>query len=346
MGRSQKQDGFSLLELLVVMAIMLVITTATMSLMRDSMKVTNVTFELADAQENLRIAHEYINRDLLSSGEGLTGIGTFRINATFIGNYLTTNAASGFSMIASDNNVASGTNVIGTNPAVTVRRSPDPNFGTDRLTILSMDSSATYLPLSLAGTGSAVVMSNSNLNATVTLSATAYANATVGEIYCISSGNMMTLAAVTEKIGSNKVRFFTGDTLGLNDGSIGVVTNNGVNASSMMRMKVIHYFVSSDGLLVRRVFGVSGKAYNDDVIAEHVVDLQFNYITNEDTATGIQKQPTAQLTTGTQQVAVRQVDTTITTETVHPIVNGQRQQVSMLASTGIRNMQFRQAQQP
>lgn len=343
MSRSQKQDGFSLLELLVVMSIMLIIMTATMSLMRDSMKVTSVTYELSDAQENLRIAHEYINRDLLSAGEGLTGIGTFRINSSFIGNYLTTNTASGFAMIASDNNVASGTNVAGTNPAVTVRSTPNV---TDRLTVLSLDPLVTYLPLSLAGTGSAIVMSNSNLDATVTLSATAYAAATVGEIYCIASGNMMTLAAVTEKIGSNKVRFFTGDTLGLNDGSIGVVTNNGVNASSMMRMKVIHYFVGSDGLLIRRVFGVSGKAYNDDVIAEHVVDLQFSYITNEDTATGIQKQPTAQLTTGTQQVAVRQVDAAITTETVHAIVNGQRQQISMSASTGIRNMAFRQAKQP
>lgn len=343
MTRSQKQDGFSLLELLVVMSIMLIITTATMTLMRDSMKVTNVTFELSDAQENLRIAHEYINRDLLSAGEGLTGIGTFQINAGFIANYLTTNSAPGFAMIASDNNVASGRTVLGTNPVVTVRSTPNL---TDRLTVLALDPSATYLPLSLTGSNGAIAMSNGNLKATITLSATAYANATVGEIYCITSGSKMTLAAVTAKIGSNKVEFTNGDALGLNDGSIGVVTNNGVNASSLMRMKVIHYFVGSDGLLIRRVFGIPGKAYNDDVIAEHVVDLQFNYITNEDTVTGVQKQPTAQLTTGTQQVAVRQVDTTITTETVHPINKGQRQQISMTATTGIRNMAFRQAQQP
>lgn len=343
MRRSHKQNGFTLMELMVVMGIMLIVMAATMSLLRDSLKASNVTHELTDAQESLRAAQEYINRDLMSAGNGLNGIGTFQIAPAFISNYLTTNSASGFSMIASDDNVAVGTNVLGTSPAVTIRSSPN---RTDRITILGLDQndpSMSYLPVSLPG-GSTITMSGTN--ATVTVSATAYNNAVVGEIYCFTSGTKVTFGVVTGKTTSNRLQFTTGDTYGLNDGSIGTITGNGAQAASLTRMKIIHYFVDSNGLLIRRVFGVTGKAFNDDVIAEHVVDLQFRYLTNESTSSGVQRQAVTQLTTATQQVAVREVETTVTTETTHAILNGGgKQQLTMTGLTAIRNMQFRNVQQ-
>jgi prepilin-type N-terminal cleavage/methylation domain-containing protein len=347
MSRASKQDGFSLLELLVAMGIMLLITGATMTLLRDSIRFTNVNYELQEAQESLRTAHEYINRDLLSAGQGLAGIGNFRVASGFISNYLTTNSTPGFSMIASDDNVAANTSVLGTSPAVTVRSTPN---RTDRLTILEQDQDPTlsnYFPTSL-GIG-AITFSGTNATATVPTNPNVYGYINVGEIYCITSGPTVTFVTVTGKVSPNKIQF-NADTYGLNNGSLKTMTdpnNTGTNksAASMLRMKIINYFVDSNGLLIRRTFGVKGAGYTDDVIAEHVVDLQFRYVTKDNTPDGVVTLPVTQLTTGTQQTNVRMVETTITTETVRPVVNGNKQQLTMTTTTGVRNMQFRQADQ-
>jgi hypothetical protein len=319
---------------------MLIITASTMSLLRDSIKASNVTYEMSDAQQSLRTAQEFINRDLLVAGDGLNGINTFRVSPNFIANYLTTNTTPGFSIIASDNDVAAGTNVLQTTPAVTVRSTPNL---TDRITILEMD--RTFTPVSLTSSPKTITTDTSN-NATLSVPAATYTAAAVGDVYFINSSNGATFGIVTGKPGANNLQFNTGDTYGINNGSIATITNAGASAASLMRMKLIHYFVNSSGLLIRRVFGVAGKAFNDDVVAEHVVDLQFRYITNDASANGLVRQPATQLTTGTQQVGVREVEVTVTTETVHPIVNKQRQTLSMTATTGIRNMQFRQALVP
>ncbi|HST51989.1 MAG TPA: prepilin-type N-terminal cleavage/methylation domain-containing protein [Pyrinomonadaceae bacterium] len=347
MSRARKQDGFSLLELLVAMGLMLVITGATMTMLRDSIRFTSVNYELAEAQESLRTSQEYINRDLLSAGQGLSGINTFNIAPGFITNYLTTNSAPGFSMIASDDNVAAGTSVLGTNPAVTVRSSPN---RTDRLTILEQDQDptlSTYFPTSL-GIGT-ITFSGNNATAVVPTTPNVYGYMNVGEIYCITSGASVTFVTVTGKVSPNQIQF-NSDTYGLNKGALKAITDpNGTgkntSAASLMRMKVINYFVDSNGLLIRRTFGVKGAGFTDDVIAEHIVDLQFRYITKDNTPDGIQQLPVTQLSNGTQQTNVRLVETTVTTETVHSVVNGNKQQLTMTATTGIRNMQFRRADQ-
>jgi hypothetical protein len=49
------------------------------------------------------------------------------------------------------------------------------------------------------------------------------------------------------------------------------------------------------------------------------------------------------LTTSEQQLAVRQVEVTITAETPHRIQNNTQPQLQMTTSTSVRNMQFRMA---
>src|ERR1041384_2200312 len=100
-----------------------------------------------------------------------------------------------------------------------------------------------------------------------------------------------------------------------------------------MRMRMIHYFVNENGLLVRRVLGVSGNGYVDSVIAEHVVNLQFRYFLNLFDDTGFVGQPVAQLSTEEEQAAVRQVEVTVTTETVHAVSNGKTQTISSTTTT-------------
>ena len=82
----------------------------------------------------------------------------------------------------------------------------------------------------------------------------------------------------------------------------------------------------------------------ESIIAEHVLDVQFNYsLVTTDASGNVTPSTTTSLTTSAQQVAVRQVEVRITVETPHAIQNGSRQPLTMTTSTSVRNMQFRQA---
>ncbi len=111
-------------------------------------------------------------------------------------------------------------------------------------------------------------------------------------------------------------------------------------------MKIIHYYVNANGLLMRRVFGVRNAGFNESVIAEHAMSLQFRYFLNLRDVDGNVAQPVAQLTTSEQQVETRQVEVTLTVETAHTLQNGKRQEITMTTSTSVRNMQFRRSLQP
>src|SRR5690349_17815594 len=109
----QSQAGFSIAELVVAMAVMAVFVGAIFALMRDSIKVGTTTYELTDAQQSLRNAQEYVNRDLINVGDGLNSITTILVPRTFVTNYLAVNpfdnpGTPGYvnlALINSDNNV-------------------------------------------------------------------------------------------------------------------------------------------------------------------------------------------------------------------------------------------------
>src|SRR6185295_2278204 len=109
----KNQSGFSMVELCVAMAVMAIITGAVFSLMRDSMKVGTTTYEMTDAQQSLRNAQEYINRDLINVGDGLNSISRILVPRTFVTGYLAVNpfdysSTPGYvdlALINSDNNV-------------------------------------------------------------------------------------------------------------------------------------------------------------------------------------------------------------------------------------------------
>lgn len=349
----KSEQGFSLLELLIVLAMMVVVTGAVLGLLRDSMKTSHAAMELTDAQESARTAHEYISRDLVNTGDGLNSINNIRVPQTFVSNYLTQNPVTNpatpgivsLGLITADNNVPANTPVLGTTPAVNVRATP---VLTDRITILQMERPEVFTPITLAAgaltpaDGKAVV-SPADIN-----------RFSVGEIYFITSAVGGIFATITGRQGVGSptptLEFGAGDAFGLNSlgagGQLDVITAGATLPISICRMKVIHYYIDSNGLLMRRVFGVRNSGFNESVIAEHVVSLQFRYFLNLRDGNGNIVQPKAQLTTAQEQVETRQIEVTVTVETPHTLQNGQRQTISTTTSTSVRNMQFRQSLQP
>jgi Tfp pilus assembly protein PilW len=349
--RFQNEAGFSMAELIVATTLLVVVTGAVFALMRDSLKVSTTTYEMTDAQESLRTAQEYINRDLVNTGDGLNSINRILVPQNFVTNYLAVNPVTdpatpnivNLPLLQSDNDVPANTVIPGTNPATTVRANP---LLTDRLSMLETDPNFTPIALPANAINSA--------GTTITISPADASRFSTGEVYFLTSSAGATFGTITSLGGIDTptpiLLFSGGDSLELNipgdGGLINTVSAGGTLATSLCRMQIIHYFINSNGLLIRRAFGVRGAAYRDSVIAEHVLSLQFRYFLNLRGADGKILQPVSQLTSSTQQLAVRQAEVTVTTETPHVISTMVKQQLTMTTSTSVRNMQFRQAQQP
>ncbi|MCP9495559.1 MAG: prepilin-type N-terminal cleavage/methylation domain-containing protein [Pyrinomonadaceae bacterium MAG19_C2-C3] len=374
---AHNQAGFSLIELLIAVTIFSIIMAAAFTLLGRSLKVSTATYELTDAQGNLRFAQEYIARDLLVAGDAMQQRGGIRLPVGFINSFISRdlyNASGGFATIEILN--ADDQNAINLTTPASVAPAPLPNPNpawtlrpnTDRIAILARDTAlAAGGAIAPPPPVNASKQSSSAFNALVSAPASNY---NVGEIYFLSStdGTRSTFGAVTAKAVSGTqslLTFANTDPYGLNqsgsDSPLNYVTNNTTNgAFSIERMRIITYFVRdstvggvTNGILIRRVLGVSGAGYTDSVIAEHISNLQFRYALNAVSASGNLVGSVDVFATDTQQKSVRQVEVTVTAETTHNInaktnantgvVTESRQTISSTTGTSIRNLQFNKA---
>jgi type II secretory pathway pseudopilin PulG len=347
-SRRPNQGGFSMVEVIVALAVMIIVVGAVFSLARDSMRVAVTTYELTDAQESMRTAQEFINRDLMNAGDGLESIGNIRVPLAFVTSYITlapvttpsTPGIINLGIFTTDNNIPAGTAVIGAVPATSMRA------GTDRQTILEID------PVFIFNNRNSISLAPAAINLTtnvVTIPAgDPMTTFTQGEIYFMTSSAGAAFCTITSvNVATRQLSFVNTDFYGLNQpGTLGNTWALGGTAlaTSLQRMKIIQYYVTSTGLLMRRVFGVPGLGFRESMIAEHVLDVQFNYsLITTDGSGNVTPSATTALTTSAQQLAVRQVEVRITVETPHVIQNGSQQSLTTTTSTSVRNMQFRQA---
>lgn len=349
-ARIHSQQGFSIIEMVIAITVMLIITASVFSLVKDSFTVTTANYELTDAQQSLRTAQEYINRDLMNAGDGLKSMRYIPVKTTFVTNYLSRapiadatmpSGVTNLGILTTDNDVPANTVVptVPVTPPVVVTVRPN----TDRQTILQLDHDPTNIPIVPTAIDAA--------GSVVTLPAgTDMTRFTVGEIYFLTSSRGGTFAAITAiNTGLKQLTFANGDFCGLNvtgaSGLIKDISGGGTLPTNLQRMRIIHYYIDSNNLLKRRVFGDKGAAFRDSVIAEHVLSVQFVYSLGLDSG-GNPVQPTSVLTTPEQQVAISQVEVNVTVETPHALPKGQHPMLSSTTSTSLRNMQFRQALQP
>lgn len=356
--KHKHQAGYTLLELLIGMGIMIVIVGATMSIINSSLKFSHSTFYVTDAEESLRAAHEVINRDLLSAGDGLKSIGTITVPLSFASNWLTRTTVVDSSdpthhqlgLVTSDDSIPINTAVPSASPATTFREN------TDRISMLIQDkdfnngNAVSLLPgkITVSGSATNVVVGSANIGLFQT-----------GEIYAILSQNSAAFGTITSINASTYTIVMTnGDAFGLNQtGSTapfttvsGIVSGVSTQNVSIIRLRIIQYYVTATGLLMRRVFGVKGAGFTETAIAEHVTNLQFRYITNLSDANGFVQQPVRVISTPVQQSSVREVETTVECETVRAVnkvtnanannsANG-KQAISTTTVTSVRNLQF------
>ncbi|MGH9945196.1 MAG: PilW family protein [Pyrinomonadaceae bacterium] len=265
--RRGPQAGFSLVELLLVLGIMITLSAAVFSLMASSVKTSTTAYEMSQAQQSVRTAQEYINRDLVVAGDGFRAISNIPVRVNFATDYLAGDPVTDpdnsnialLGLITSDDEAAEGTPVLGSDPAVEVRP------GTDRITILSVDETFPFVSPS-----SITISTTGDI---FRIKASEALRMSVGAIYCLTSSEGATFGTLTAITGSGSTRnaiFGPTDAYGLNQpgtGTINAITRSGAQPTTLKRVQMIHYFVNEDGLLIRRVFGVAGgQGYTDGVI--------------------------------------------------------------------------------
>lgn len=368
--KSKQQAGYSMVELMVALGVMLIVSAASFALIGKSLKFATTTYHLTDAEESLRAAHEVLHRDLTTAGDGLFGVGTITLPKTFVQNYLTQTPVVdplapnyvNLSLLTSDYAVPANVAVPQASPAVNLLT------GSDRITMLTRDydfNTSNGVTL-LAGK---VTVSSPNTNLLVGASNIGLFQ--YGEVYAIVSQNSAAFGAVTSvNTGTNTVVMANADSLGLNETGAsapistvaGVVSGLSTKNVTVLRFQIIHYFVDANNLLIRRVIGVKGAGFVDSVVAEHVTSFQFRYLLNLTDANGFVKQPKVNLTTSQEQIAVRQIETSIgveTVRTVNAVINANasssgicggspngKQVICSTTSTTVRNLQFRTALSP
>jgi len=68
---TNRQTGFSLIEMLVGMVVLLIAVSASLAALTDAVHVNQGVTLMADTQQNLRVGMNYIVRDLIEAGEGI-----------------------------------------------------------------------------------------------------------------------------------------------------------------------------------------------------------------------------------------------------------------------------------
>lgn len=339
------QAGFSMLELIIVMVLTLVIMSAVFSLMHGTINTANTNYEMTSATQNLRNAQEFINRDVITLGDGVKSMPNMWLPTTFITKYLTNRTASavdptniGYTSIGaviSDNNIPAGVKIQGVTPAIDILQ------GTDRLTLLSMDKSFTSVPLTY--------LEVNPLTGAIKIPAPRISEFSVGEVYFLSNGVSATFGVITSiNSGTSTIVWGNSDSLGINrTGNMGALfsVQSPRYAMSLARVNIIQYFIDSEGKLIRRAFGVKGKAFIDSVVAEHLVDLQLRYILKP-SADGIIFEQPKDLFDLDEAASVRMIEPKIIVETAYPLIDGQKHRVEGTTQLNVRNIQFSEAPIP
>jgi prepilin-type N-terminal cleavage/methylation domain-containing protein len=233
----RREKGFSLIELMVAMAVTLIIVAATLGLFETALRTNESSTELSNMNGNLRSAMNLISRDLLQAGQGIptggivlpAGTGCTNVNrpvpvgaAQFP--YGCTSAATNPNLPAVIPGNALGPIVpnpltppggnLGS-PNLSWLVSPGPN--SDIITLLYQDNT---LVTNLNNPLAQLTASSMTFSATVPISGSGVSNpANPGDLWLVSgasaAGSVNRLVVAT-KVSGQQVTFLAGDAFNLN----------------------------------------------------------------------------------------------------------------------------------
>jgi len=342
-----KESGFTMLELLVAMVLFVVISASVWGVMKVALNSRNVVSNNVGTAKNVRLALNVMGRDAYNAGYGYPVGNTVILPDNKISTALgTPNDVDTTRDIVPPIIAGNNLNIDNWNSTVGAR--------TDQVTFLYKDNT-----FNVQGTGSSAISTPLQINAATTTGTGvdqivpitgSNSVCAVNDLYLINGNTGSTLGVVTALSGTNAVQFANGDPLGFNlSGASGTIRSISLPAA-MYRVKMVTYFVASDGTLTRREY-VNGPVqagnigYIDNPLVYNVEDLQIKYVMDDGT---LSDNPSA----GPDGIAgtaddvqanlarIRQVRFTITIKTTELRSDGQPYRETMTATYSTRNLGY------
>lgn len=365
--RHKKHQGFTIIELMIAIAVTLIMMTAAMMVYQRSVQVSGVVNNRAEMQAELRAASEQIARDLNQAGTGLP-IGGFPLPSSATGGtdpflacdatptcYLpaTVNLSSGVLYKVVPEDGIGPTTTEATDGIVITYLEPvssdpsDPNAsGTAPNWIRPAAQTG-----SVSSDGGTITMPSS-LNPKLDDPAVGLV---IGDVLWIQNANGSAVGVVTGFDPTQNTITFQKDPLNINQlnapvGSIPALANPGTNpavypAVTVQRLMVVTYFLQEvdtpngkDYRLMRQV-----DARTPTPVAEHIEDLQFTYDVFDD-ASGTLNVGSPTASTGSPATSkpnqIRKINMTITARSSRTNAQGNYDRLTITTSLGPQNLSY------
>jgi prepilin-type N-terminal cleavage/methylation domain-containing protein len=363
---SQNSRGFTLVELMLAMALGLLVLGATVTLFKKALDITMILTQRAEMQQNARAAVNSMVRDLSLAATDLPPGGILlpqtlpplpqpRFGCSQVICYLT-----------NGNNIFAGGELYYVNPH-SVDGALIGNVTPDSVVVAYTDPAMVLGPVTFAPagdlTGSAITVTNPPANI-----AGQSNSITVGDLIWLSNTNGSAIGVVTTFNGINTLSFAAGDPLNINQppaqvgGAVagivnGDITSNLMNAGSnppvipgaaggvpplpqitAQRIFLVTYFVTQDPVTGRRLLMRQVNAHLPTPVAENVENLQVTYDTIDNTLTppvlGINQRNPA----GNPNL-IRKINIALTIRTTQKVGGyGDYQRLTLATSVSPRNL--------
>ena len=275
-----RQDGMTMMELLASMVIFMVVTGAIYGVLQVAQRSRGAVNNEVQLTKTVRLGLNLIGRDTYNAGFGYPMVSTVLLRDNRIATVLG---------VPPDANTTRDTvpPIIAGNDITLNTFNQAANVRTDQVTFLFKDSDFNPLPPGPTAVSQPLNVTGATVSGIdqVTLTSGTNSVCRVNDIYLLVGANgNYTLGVATALQGSNIVRFQNGDPLGFNNnGASGEFTM--VVPASMLRVKMITYFVTADGILTRREFAnvppPSVAAFVDEPLVYGVENFQITYIMDD-----------------------------------------------------------------
>jgi prepilin-type N-terminal cleavage/methylation domain-containing protein len=338
------QGGFSLIELMVSMVLFLIVSTAVWGVLRIGLNSRKVVSKKVDVAKTVRVALNTLGRDTLNAGYG------YPLGSTVV---LTDNRITTLLGIPNDSDASRDTvpPIIAGNQVTVDNYNPTANK-TDQVTFLFKDNA-----FNVSGSGATAVSLPLNINAATTNSSGideivpisgSNSACRVNDLYLITGNTGSTLAVATALSGTNKLQFSNGDVLGINVAGTTGPLRSITTPASIVRVKMVTYFVASDGTLIRREYanrGAGSPAYEDVPLVYNVENFQIKYVMNDGSlsdnpSAGPDGIPGTSDDTQANLTAIRQVRFTVGARTQELDAAGRPFVESMTVTYSTRNLGY------
>lgn len=342
--RSEK--GFTLLELIASMVIFLIVTGTIFGVMQVAQRSRSVVSQQVQLTKNVRVALNLVGRDTYNAGFGYP----LRNSVLLPDNRISTQLGI---PVDFDNTRDTVPPVIAGNNITLNTFNTAANIRTDQITLLFKDSTFNLIgptgsevsqPLNVG----AATTTGTGIDEIVPVTGSTVAPCRVNDIYLITGNTGSTLGVATAlNNGTNTIQFANGDVLGFNlSGSNGEIRKI-TTPASIQRVSMVTYFVTADGILMRRKYANAAAAVAsvDEPLVYGVENFQIQYVMENGTlsdnpSAGANGIPGDADDVQANLEAVRQIRYTVSVRSSELNAAGQPYRATMTSTFSTRNLGY------